>query len=97
VSNEAAPESSVPPQLAAGFGYGEGKWVAETICQRVGKATGLVLSIARVGQLCGDTDGRWNVKEWVPALIKTGKAIGSLPSRNEVRDLRRLTGLLALC
>jgi thioester reductase-like protein len=73
--------------MAAGFGYGESKWVTENICQRISESTGLISSIVRVGQLCGDTDGRWNVKEWVPALIKAGKAIGSLPSRNEVNSL----------
>ncbi|KAJ3572833.1 hypothetical protein NP233_g2821 [Leucocoprinus birnbaumii] len=79
-----APESSVPSSLAAGFGYGESKWVAERICHRVAEVTGLSTSIVRVGQLSGDTvTGRWNVKEWVPALIKLGKAIGSLPSRSE--------------
>lgn len=79
-----APESPVPASSAAGFGYAEGKWVAESVCQRISEATGLVSSIVRVGQLSGDSDGRWNVKEWVPALIKIGKAIGSLPSRDEV-------------
>ncbi|XP_006463297.1 hypothetical protein AGABI2DRAFT_120116 [Agaricus bisporus var. bisporus H97] len=83
LSDRMAPESPVPASSAAGFGYAEGKWVAESVCQRISEATGLVSSIVRVGQLSGDSDGRWNVKEWVPALIKIGKAIGSLPSRDE--------------
>jgi thioester reductase-like protein len=71
--------------MAAGFGYGESKWVAENICHAVGDATGLSVYIVRVGQLSGDSlTGRWSVKEWVPALNKLGKAIGSLPSRDEV-------------
>ncbi|KXN82193.1 Polyketide synthase HetM [Leucoagaricus sp. SymC.cos] len=79
-----APETSVSPSLAAGFGYGESKWVAEAICAKIGEATSLSVSIVRVGQLSGDRlTGRWNVKEWVPAMIKRGKAVGSLPSRNE--------------
>ncbi|KAF7761593.1 hypothetical protein Agabi119p4_9585 [Agaricus bisporus var. burnettii] len=81
--NEVAPESPVMSSMSAGFGYGEGKWVAENICQRISEATGLVSSIVRVGQLSGDSYGRWNVKEWVPALIKAGKALGSLPARDE--------------
>lgn len=79
--------------MSAGFGYGEGKWVAENICQRISEATGLVSSIVRVGQLSGDSYGRWNVKEWVPALIKAGKALGSLPARDEVNNL---VGLIKL-
>jgi hypothetical protein len=91
-SDQLAPEAPVPPSLAAGFGYGESKWVAENICQKISEATGLVSSLVRVGQLSGDTDsGRWNVKEWVPALVKAGKEIGSLPSSNEVTDLWSLT------
>lgn len=70
--------------MAAGFGYGEGKWVTENICQKISEATGLSLSIIRIGQMSGDAGGHWNVKEWVPALVKIGKAIGSLPSRDEV-------------
>ncbi|XP_006456444.1 hypothetical protein AGABI2DRAFT_211390 [Agaricus bisporus var. bisporus H97] len=80
---EPAPESSVPASMAAGFGYGEGKWVTENICQKISEATGLSLSIIRIGQMSGDAGGHWNVKEWVPALVKIGKAIGSLPSRDE--------------
>jgi thioester reductase-like protein len=91
-SDQVAPEAPVPPSLAAGFGYGESKWVAENICQKISEATGLASSLIRVGQLSGDTDsGRWNVKEWVPALVKAGKEIGSLPSSNEVTDLWSLT------
>ncbi|KXN87847.1 L-aminoadipate-semialdehyde dehydrogenase large subunit, partial [Leucoagaricus sp. SymC.cos] len=83
-SGKAAPETSVPSSLTSGFGYGESKWVAEAICTKISEVTGLSVYIVRIGQLSGDrSTGRWNVKEWVPALIKLGKAVGSLPSRNE--------------
>ncbi|KAI0309336.1 male sterility protein-domain-containing protein [Amylostereum chailletii] len=72
----------VDGSVAAGFGYGESKWVAEQLLFRARSAAGLNATVVRVGQLSGDTTvGAWNTKEWVPALVSLGKAVGALPAR----------------
>ncbi|KAA1471161.1 acetyl-CoA synthetase-like protein [Dentipellis sp. KUC8613] len=84
-SDYLAPEHPLPNAIVAlGNGYSESKWVAEQILERAARETGLPVTIVRVGQLSGDsTHGHWNVKEWVPALVRGGQILGSLPMRNE--------------
>ncbi len=64
------------------MGYGESKHVAEHILGDVGVKAGVSSTILRVGQIAGplSSKGVWNEEEWVPALIKSFKALGCLPS-----------------
>ncbi|KAJ5712369.1 NRPS-like enzyme [Penicillium malachiteum] len=62
-------------------GYGESKFVGESICVEASRKAGLSTSILRVGQIAGpDTKmGVWNPHEWIPTLVKTAKATGKVP------------------
>lgn len=69
------------------MGYSQAKWVAEHICGRAfeGSLRGRV-SIARIGQLCGDTlHGVWNESEAWPLLVATSRYVQCLPVFYEVR------------
>ena len=73
------------PDLAVGLGYGESKWIAEQLLAHAGSATGLCTTVARVGQLSGDTRvGGWGTKEWLPALARASKILGYAPIRDDV-------------
>ena len=73
------------PRLCVGMGYGESKWVTEQLLGRVAKDTGLRTAVVRVGQLSGDTRvGGWNVKEWVPAIVRASKLLGCVPQKEDV-------------
>ncbi|KAJ5715826.1 NRPS-like enzyme [Penicillium malachiteum] len=63
-------------------GYGESKFVGESICVEASRKAGLSTSILRVGQIAGpDTRmGVWNPHEWIPTLVKTAKATGKVPT-----------------
>lgn len=77
------PDSFITNFDAAQFmGYGESKHVAEHILHDVGERAGVLSTILRVGQIAGplSSNGVWNEDEWVPALIKSSKALGCLPS-----------------
>ena len=89
------------PEIAVGIGYSESKWVAEQVLGRAMAATGLRATIARVGQLCGDTvAGGWGTKEWVPAIARASKVLGCMPNKEDVSALHvdasppSLTGIL---
>ncbi|KAI0318579.1 acetyl-CoA synthetase-like protein [Amylostereum chailletii] len=70
-------------RIAAGFGYGESKWVAEQVLFGARQERNLKVTVVRVGQLSGDTRiGGWNTKEWVPALLSVSKQVGALPARS---------------
>lgn len=72
------------PKLAAGIGYGESKWVAETLLLRAREAVGLRAATVRVGQISGDTRvGGWNKQEWVGAIARLGQIVRALPDRDE--------------
>ncbi|KZT25172.1 acetyl-CoA synthetase-like protein, partial [Neolentinus lepideus HHB14362 ss-1] len=80
-------EESLPrsENSATSLGYSRSKWVAEHIC---GRAYAVPLRgrirIARIGQLCGDTQkGIWNESEAWPLLIASVKYTGCLPSLQE--------------
>ena len=72
---------------AAPMGYARSKWVAEHLCQNAHATVlrGRVV-IARIGQLCGDTeDGIWNESEAWPLLIASSRYTGCMPDLpNEV-------------
>ncbi|KAJ3555377.1 hypothetical protein NM688_g2610 [Phlebia brevispora] len=70
---------------AASMGYAQSKWVAEHMCARAydGPLRSRV-TIARVGQLCGDTvHGVWNQSEAWPLLIATVRYTRCLPDLDE--------------
>jgi len=77
------PDNFIPNFDAAQImGYGESKHVAEHILYEAGEITGVASTILRVGQIAGplSSNGVWNEDEWVPALIKSSKALGCLPN-----------------
>ncbi|KAI0769291.1 acetyl-CoA synthetase-like protein [Trametes elegans] len=82
VAGTPVPESlDLGPEVAVGQGYGESKWVTEQVLFRAAQETGLRTTSVRVGQLSGDTrTGGWNTTEWVPAIVRAGKLIGSIPT-----------------
>jgi thioester reductase-like protein len=71
-------EAIVGAETALGTGYSESKWVAEKILE-ASASRGLDARVIRVGQLSGAANGLWNTKEWFPALIQGGQAVGCLP------------------
>jgi thioester reductase-like protein len=87
-SPEPAEETAIPePSMAVGTGYSESKWVTERILDVASQRTTMRTTVVRIGQLSGSSkNGAWNVKEWVPAIIRGGQIIGCLPFRDEVGD-----------
>lgn len=64
---------------AAGLGYGEGKWVSETILKRASDKTPIRPVSVRVGQLSGGANGNWNASDWVPTIVRSAKGLNSIP------------------
>ncbi|KAG1835909.1 putative aminoadipate reductase [Suillus subalutaceus] len=62
------------PSMAIGSGYGESKHVAEQIIAR----SDLQATSLRVGQIAGGPTGVWATTDWVPILVKSSLALGSL-------------------
>ncbi|KAG2158598.1 putative aminoadipate reductase [Suillus bovinus] len=62
------------PSIAIGSGYGESKHVAEQIIAR----SNLQATSLRVGQITGGPTGAWAMTDWVPILVKSSLALGSL-------------------
>ncbi|KAI0772397.1 acetyl-CoA synthetase-like protein [Trametes elegans] len=72
------------PELAAGTGYSESKWVTEQLFARAHKKTGLHTVSVRVGQISGDQrTGGWNTTEWVAALVRASQRLGYIPVKKE--------------
>lgn len=67
-----------------GSGYGESKWVAERILDRMAKTTALRPVVVRIGQLSGGKNGSWNTAEWIPAVVRSGEVVGALPASDDV-------------
>ncbi|KAF7794267.1 hypothetical protein EIP86_005400 [Pleurotus ostreatoroseus] len=70
---------------AAAMGYSRSKWVAEHICARACHGTlKNRVTIARIGQLCGDTvHGVWNEGEAWPLMIASARYTRCLPDLPE--------------
>ncbi|KAH7318074.1 hypothetical protein B0I35DRAFT_431256 [Stachybotrys elegans] len=77
------------PSDASPLGYSQSKWVAEQICQaanadfsasRATHRLDSLVSVIRVGQLCGNQSGVWNMSEAYPLMLSTCKLTGCLPS-----------------
>lgn len=87
---------SEDPSDASPLGYSQSKWVAENICAlanahftqqspSVYSQNRPLVSVIRVGQLCGDESGIWNSSEAYPRMLSTAKLIRCLPDiQNEV-------------
>ncbi|TLD07943.1 hypothetical protein PspLS_12174 [Pyricularia sp. CBS 133598] len=71
-------ELSSDPSDAAPLGYAQSKWVAEQICAAAQAMLNHV-AIIRVGQLCGNKTGTWNMSEAWPLMLSTAKLTGCLP------------------
>ncbi|TFK39396.1 acetyl-CoA synthetase-like protein [Crucibulum laeve] len=69
-------EIPVAADTAVSTGYIESKWVAEEILTKAPLSS----IIVRLGQLSGAPNGSWNTKEWLPALVKSAKAVGFIPT-----------------
>ncbi|KAJ2997037.1 hypothetical protein NUW58_g783 [Xylaria curta] len=80
---------SSEPRNASALGYSRSKWVAEQMCtsahiQAINSGNLRSdekprISIIRVGQLCGNEFGVWNVSEAYPLLLSTTKLTSCLP------------------
>lgn len=72
---------------ASPLGYARAKWIAEHMCSAAQESVLPAgrISIARVGQLCGDTvHGVWSETEAWPLLVASIKYTGCLPESNMV-------------
>lgn len=79
----AVPEAPVDDPLAAmNTGYGQSKLAAERILTAASRRCKVRISIVRVGQVGGlsDGDGVWADQPWISALIRSSKRLGSFPS-----------------
>ncbi|KAF7979277.1 hypothetical protein HWV62_42970 [Athelia sp. TMB] len=79
-ATERIKETPIGPEIAAGTGYSESKWVSERILEAAASQTPLVPTIIRVGQICGGSGGYWNEKEWLPTLVKSSINLRCLPA-----------------
>ncbi|EED77747.1 predicted protein, partial [Postia placenta Mad-698-R] len=76
-------EGPIEPDLAAGTGYGESKWVSEQILYAAATKASLNTLVVRVGQVCGGLDGVWNVHEWFPTLVQSAPRLQCFPDDNK--------------
>ena len=76
------------PHDASPLGYSQSKWVTEKVCvaaqrclaERLGsQSLDQAISIVRVGQLCADETGVWNMSEAFPLMLSTAAITGCLP------------------
>lgn len=77
-------EKPLEAKAAAGTGYSESKWVAETILSTATREAGVPTVSVRVGQMTGSVSGAWNSQEWVPALFKSSIYLGCIPILDKV-------------
>jgi len=90
------------PADASPLGYSQSKWVAEHVCAAavrkalqssdLGGAVGdCPVSVVRVGQLCSNAEGIWNMSEAYPLMLSTARITGCLPRlENEVLSWLRV-------
>ncbi|KAM0814113.1 putative Carrier domain-containing protein [Seiridium cardinale] len=78
------PETPVEDSLAAlNTGYGQSKLAAERILITANRQSGVPVSIVRVGQVGGPSKGIpgvWADQQWISAIIRSAKALGSFPN-----------------
>lgn len=79
------------PESASPLGYSQSKWVGEWICFKAHKrrirtnqgCSSFSTSVIRVGQLCGNRNGIWNMHEAFPLILSSAKYTKCLPSLDE--------------
>ncbi|KAF1968934.1 NRPS-like enzyme [Bimuria novae-zelandiae CBS 107.79] len=78
------PETLPDISWAQNMGYAQSKLVAENLCMRAAKATGIRARVLRVGQIVADTvHGVWNATEGIPMIMQTALTVGALPRLQE--------------
>lgn len=80
---------SQDPNDASTLGYSQSKWVAEQVCAAANthlrtqmptlESHPPRITILRVGQLCGNRQGVWNMSEAYPLMLSTASMTGCLP------------------
>lgn len=81
-TGKAIPEAPVDDALAAlSTGYGQSKLAAERILATAARQCGVPVSIVRVGQVGGLSQGKgvWADQPWISAIVRSSKAVGSFP------------------
>ncbi|PSN75389.1 male sterility protein [Corynespora cassiicola Philippines] len=79
-----APERLPELEWAQNMGYAQSKLVAENVCVKAAKATGIRARVLRVGQIVADTmHGVWNATEGIPLQMQTALTVGALPKLQE--------------
>ncbi|OCL12111.1 acetyl-CoA synthetase-like protein [Glonium stellatum] len=76
------PERFFPDDaIALPQGYARSKHVAARILAAAAQRAGVRATVIRAGQLAGPRDGRavWNLREWLPSLVVSSRAMGVLP------------------
>ncbi|KAL8937061.1 MAG: hypothetical protein Q9216_004610, partial [Gyalolechia sp. 2 TL-2023] len=69
--------------IPAPIGYGMSKYVGERVLENAAKASGIPVSIVRVGQIGGPVvkkGGMWNKQEWLPSIIASSAYLHVLPN-----------------
>jgi thioester reductase-like protein len=74
-------ERSIDDQRkASSMGYGQSKLLTERLAKQCAARFGMPVTIARVGQIAGDTvNGSWNTSEHVSLMIKAIETLGAMP------------------
>ncbi|PYH46069.1 acetyl-CoA synthetase-like protein [Aspergillus saccharolyticus JOP 1030-1] len=80
-SEQKVPEGGLEEWTLAAPGYGQSKLLASRVLDAASKVSGIPCSVIRVGQVAGPRGdkGMWNVKEWVPSVIRSSVFLGVLP------------------
>ncbi|KIJ41469.1 hypothetical protein M422DRAFT_229549 [Sphaerobolus stellatus SS14] len=73
-------EEHVTADISAGNGYAESKWVSEQILLKASELTPVKTLSVRLGQLSGGLNGAWNIKEWLPSMIQSARAVKCIPA-----------------
>ena len=76
-----APIDDLGASLA--IGYGESKQIAERLLEKAASRSKIPISVIRSGQIGGSSTSAsapWTQRDIVPAILKTSKALGLLPS-----------------
>ncbi|KAF8548785.1 acetyl-CoA synthetase-like protein [Imleria badia] len=85
-------EPQLDPSTAVGSGYGESKYV----CERIIAKSGLRTTSLRIGQIAGGQNGSWATSHWVPIIVKSSIALGSLPNSIGVVSWMRAADVAAV-
>jgi len=82
-SGETVEEAPIEDQSCASMtGYGQSKLLTERLAVRCAARFHVPVTIARVGQIAGDTlNGIWNTSEHLSLMIKATETLGAMPDR----------------